>query len=254
MQIGNNSAVNFKLKVGAETTTVSVEATGPASTPSKHRCKACSPPARSRTCRSMAATSSISAQLEPGVQIQDGTNFDPTKIGYQSISYWRPLRPHGSHSGGWHRHLRRNRRHDHRQHLRQRHPGISDLAIDHGSFQRSEFVGRGQRFHQVGNQHHSRQRLRVLSQQQRRRLAAQAGGLSPIPTIIATNTAHAGRRVHQRSSCSTSPKAMPPTRTCLRRSSMLRRFRISEALAVASTRPTRIRTCSDAWTTRRRTM
>ena len=26
------------------------------------------------------------AQLEPGVQIQDGTNFDPTKIGYQSIS------------------------------------------------------------------------------------------------------------------------------------------------------------------------
>ena len=26
------------------------------------------------------------AQLEPGVQIQDGTNFDPTKIGYQSVS------------------------------------------------------------------------------------------------------------------------------------------------------------------------
>lgn len=27
------------------------------------------------------------AQLEPGVQIQDGTNFDPTKIGYSSISF-----------------------------------------------------------------------------------------------------------------------------------------------------------------------
>lgn len=27
------------------------------------------------------------AQLEPGVQIQDGTNFDPTKIGYTSISF-----------------------------------------------------------------------------------------------------------------------------------------------------------------------
>jgi hypothetical protein len=26
------------------------------------------------------------AQLEPGVQIQGGTNFDPTKIDYQSIS------------------------------------------------------------------------------------------------------------------------------------------------------------------------
>jgi hypothetical protein len=27
------------------------------------------------------------AQLEPGVQIQDGTNFDPTKIGFSSISF-----------------------------------------------------------------------------------------------------------------------------------------------------------------------
>jgi hypothetical protein len=27
------------------------------------------------------------AQLEPGVQIQDGANFDPTKIGYSSISF-----------------------------------------------------------------------------------------------------------------------------------------------------------------------
>ena len=27
------------------------------------------------------------AQLEPGVQIQDGENFDPTKVGYSSISF-----------------------------------------------------------------------------------------------------------------------------------------------------------------------
>src|ERR1700687_4314737 len=27
------------------------------------------------------------AQLEPGVQIQDGNNFDPTKVGYSSISF-----------------------------------------------------------------------------------------------------------------------------------------------------------------------
>ncbi len=27
------------------------------------------------------------AQIEPGVQIQDGTNFDPTKVGYSSISF-----------------------------------------------------------------------------------------------------------------------------------------------------------------------
>src|SRR6202034_4182710 len=27
------------------------------------------------------------AQLEPGVQIQDGSNFDPTKVGYSSVSF-----------------------------------------------------------------------------------------------------------------------------------------------------------------------
>src|SRR5207245_9522887 len=27
------------------------------------------------------------AQLEPGVQLQDGSNFDPTKAGYSSISF-----------------------------------------------------------------------------------------------------------------------------------------------------------------------
>jgi hypothetical protein len=27
------------------------------------------------------------AQLEPGVQIQDGNNFDPTKVGFSSISF-----------------------------------------------------------------------------------------------------------------------------------------------------------------------
>ena len=35
----------------------------------------------------MAETSSISPSLEPGVQIQDGDNFDPTKVGYSSISF-----------------------------------------------------------------------------------------------------------------------------------------------------------------------
>ena len=35
----------------------------------------------------MAGTSSTSPQLEPGVQIQDGGNFDPTKKGYESVSF-----------------------------------------------------------------------------------------------------------------------------------------------------------------------
>ena len=42
---------------------------------------------RSKTCRSTVATSLDLAQLEPGVQIQDGQNFDPTKAGYSSISF-----------------------------------------------------------------------------------------------------------------------------------------------------------------------
>src|SRR5271157_5352180 len=87
VRIANNTAVNFNLKIGQESTTVKVEAS-PASVNSE-----------TTSVEGVLTASQIEslpvngrnfldlAQLEPGVQIQDGTNFDPTKIGYQSISF-----------------------------------------------------------------------------------------------------------------------------------------------------------------------
>ena len=46
------------------------------------------------------------AQLEPGVQIQDGGTFDPTKNGVLFCFVRRPLWSYGSYRGGRDRHQR----------------------------------------------------------------------------------------------------------------------------------------------------
>src|SRR5271165_2275022 len=86
VRIANNTAVNFNLKVGQESTAVRVDAS------------AVSVNTETTSVEGVLTASQIDslpvngrnfldlAQLEPGVQIQDGTNFDPTKIGYQSVS------------------------------------------------------------------------------------------------------------------------------------------------------------------------
>jgi hypothetical protein len=86
VRIANNTAVNFSLKIGQESTTVSVDAS------------AVRVNSETTSVEGVLSSSQIDslpvngrnfldlAQLEPGVQIQDGTNFDPTKIGYQSVS------------------------------------------------------------------------------------------------------------------------------------------------------------------------
>ena len=86
VRIANNTAVNFTLKIGQESTAVRVEAS-PVSVNTE-----------TTSVEGVLTASQIEnlpvngrnfldlAQLEPGVQIQDGTNFDPTKIGYQSVS------------------------------------------------------------------------------------------------------------------------------------------------------------------------
>src|SRR5271165_4478252 len=86
VRIANNTAVNFNLKIGQESTTVRVEASAVAvntETTSVEGVLTASQidnlPINGRNFLDL-------AQLEPGVQIQDGTNFDPTKIGYQSVS------------------------------------------------------------------------------------------------------------------------------------------------------------------------
>jgi hypothetical protein len=87
VQIGNNSAVNFTVHVGSESTTVEVEATTAAINSEQTSVQGIltaqqieSLPVNGRNFLDL-------AQLEPGLQIQDGTNFDPTKIGYQSVSF-----------------------------------------------------------------------------------------------------------------------------------------------------------------------
>jgi len=86
VRIANNTAVNFSLKIGQESTTVSVDAS------------AVRVNSETTSVEGVLSSSQIDslpvngrnfldlAQLEPGVQIQDGTNFAPTKIGYQSVS------------------------------------------------------------------------------------------------------------------------------------------------------------------------
>ena len=86
VRIANNTAIDFSLKVGHESTTVRVDAstvTVNSETTSVEGVLSARQinnlPVNGRNFLDL-------AQLEPGVQIQDGTNFDPTKIGYQSVS------------------------------------------------------------------------------------------------------------------------------------------------------------------------
>ena len=87
VQINNISNGNVVLHVGPTTTTVEVEATGVQVNTEQ------------ATVQGVITTQQIEelpingrnflglAQLEPGVQIQDGATFDPTKNGYSSISF-----------------------------------------------------------------------------------------------------------------------------------------------------------------------
>lgn len=86
VKIGNNSAVNFALKVGSETTTVSVEASAVTVNTEQTAVQGVLTASQIESLPVNGRNFLDLAQLEPGVQIQDGTNFDPTKIGYQSVS------------------------------------------------------------------------------------------------------------------------------------------------------------------------
>src|SRR5271157_4016263 len=87
VQIGNNSAINFKLQVGSENTTITVEATAAGVNTEQTSVQGVLTASQIESLPVNGRNFLDLAQLEPGVQIQDGTNFDPTKIGYQSISF-----------------------------------------------------------------------------------------------------------------------------------------------------------------------
>jgi hypothetical protein len=87
VQVGNTSTANVKLAVGQESTVIDVEASSAQVNTEQ------------ATVQGVLTSNQIEnlpvngrnfldlAQLEPGVQIQDGQNFDPTKAGYSSISF-----------------------------------------------------------------------------------------------------------------------------------------------------------------------
>jgi hypothetical protein len=86
-QVGNMTTTNLKLRVGSENQTVNVEATAVGVNTEQASVQGVLTaeqidqlPVNGRNFLDL-------AQLEPGVQIQDGTNFDPTKAGYESISF-----------------------------------------------------------------------------------------------------------------------------------------------------------------------
>ena len=87
VQVGNTANGNVKLAIGQASQVVEVSAAAAAVNPDQ------------ATVQGVLTAQQIDqlpingrnfldlAQLEPGVQIQDGTNFDPTKVGYSSISF-----------------------------------------------------------------------------------------------------------------------------------------------------------------------
>src|SRR5229473_2114752 len=87
VQVGNSATINPKLQVGQESQVIEVQA----STVQVNTEQA--------TVQGVLTSDQVEnlpvngrnfldlAQLEPGVQIQDGQNFDPTKAGYSSISF-----------------------------------------------------------------------------------------------------------------------------------------------------------------------
>jgi hypothetical protein len=87
VQVGNTATVNARMALGQESTTIEVQAS------------AVQVNTEQPTVQGVLTANQIEnlpvngrnfldlAQLEPGVQIQDGQNFDPTKAGYSSISF-----------------------------------------------------------------------------------------------------------------------------------------------------------------------
>src|SRR5690348_16791726 len=87
VQVGNPSTANAKLQVGQESQVVEVQASEvqvnteqPTVQGVLNATQIENLPVNGRNFLDL-------AQLEPGVQIQDGQNFDPTKAGYSSISF-----------------------------------------------------------------------------------------------------------------------------------------------------------------------
>ncbi len=87
VEVGNTASANIKLQIGQESQVIEVQASAVAVNTEQAEVQGilnsdqiANLPVNGRNFLDL-------AQLEPGVQIQDGQNFDPTKAGYSSISF-----------------------------------------------------------------------------------------------------------------------------------------------------------------------
>ena len=86
-QVGQITTANAKLEVGSSSTVVEVTGTAVAVNTEQPQLSGDLTSAQIENLPINGRNFLDLAQLEPGVQIQDGGNFDPTKIGFSSISF-----------------------------------------------------------------------------------------------------------------------------------------------------------------------
>lgn len=87
VQVGNIASFNAKLQVGKESLVIEVQASGVAVNTEQATVQGVLTSAQVENLPVSGRNFLDLAQLEPGVQIQDGQNFDPTKAGYSSLSF-----------------------------------------------------------------------------------------------------------------------------------------------------------------------
>ncbi len=87
VQVGNTSTFNPKLPVGQESQVIEVQASDVQVNTEQASVQGVLTASQIENLPVNGRNFLDLAQLEPGVQIQDGTNFDPTKVGYSSISF-----------------------------------------------------------------------------------------------------------------------------------------------------------------------
>ncbi len=87
VEIGLISTIDLTLEVGSESTVVEVQASAIAVNTSQASVQGVLTEDQIENLPINGRNFLDLAQLEPGVQIQDGNNFDPTKVGFSSISF-----------------------------------------------------------------------------------------------------------------------------------------------------------------------
>ena len=87
VQVNNTANGSIKLEIGQESTVVEVQASEVSVNTEQAEVQGVLTASQISNLPVNGRNFLDLAQLEPGVQIQDGANFDPTKVGYSSISF-----------------------------------------------------------------------------------------------------------------------------------------------------------------------